>query len=135
MQMKERYVGSFYGHLAEGKLMGQRCATCGTYRLFPVPVCSECQGRDLIWKELSKEGKLLFFSIANLVPARFASYAPCVIGCIHLKDGPVFWTMVEGINTKNQEVETKRLPLDVDIEMKEIAGNIVPIGKVHSPGR
>lgn len=131
MELKERYVGSFYSHLAEGKLMGQRCKTCGTYRLFPVPVCSDCQGTDLIWTELSKEGKLLFFSVPRVVPSRFERYLPYVAGCMQLKEGPVFWAIVEGIDMKNLEKELSRLPLDVHIEMKELAGNIVPIGKIR----
>jgi uncharacterized OB-fold protein len=131
MEMKERYVGSFYGYLAEDKLMGQKCKSCGTYRLFPVPVCSECQGTDLPWTELSKEGKLLFFSIPRVVPLRFDPYTPFAFGCIQIKEGPVFWTMVEGIDMKNPEKELSRLPLDVNIEMKEIAGNIVPTGKIR----
>ena len=129
--MKERYVGSFYSYLAEGKLMGQKCKSCGTYRLFPVPVCSECQGTDLPWTELSGEGKLLFFSIPRVVPLRFAGYVPCAFGCIQLKEGPVFWSIVEGIDLKNPEKELNRLPLDLHIEMKEIAGNIVPTGKIQ----
>lgn len=132
MEMKERYVDSFYSYLAEGKLMGQRCKTCGTYRLFPVPVCSECQGTDMSWAELSKEGKLLFFSSSDLVPARFANYTPCVMGCVQLKEGPVFWALVDGgIDIQNPESELNRLPLDVDIEMRDIAGNTVPICKIR----
>ena len=131
MDMEERYVGSFYSNLAEGKLMGQKCKTCGTYRLFPVPVCAECQGTDLLQTELKKKGKLLFVSVANFPPPRFAQYAPCAIGCVQLTEGPVFWALVEGIDINNPEAEHNRLPLDVDIEMKEIAGNIVPIGKVQ----
>ena len=131
MEMKERYVGSFYGYLAEGKLMGQRCKACGTYKLFPMPVCSNCQSTELSWTELSKEGKLLFFAVSEMVPPRFARYAPFVFGCIQLKEGPVFWGMVEGIDMDKPEKELARLPLDVSIEMKELAGNIVPIGRVR----
>jgi len=132
MQLKERYVGKFYGFLAENKLVGQRCNACGTYRLFPVPVCSNCQGTDLSWMELAKEGKLLFFSITIIGRSvRFSRFTPCAFGCIELKDGPVFWSLVEGIDLKNPEKELKRLPLDVNIEIREIAGNKVPIAKIR----
>ena len=130
MEMKERYVGTFYNSLAEGKLMGQKCNKCGTYRLYPVPVCSNCQSTDMAWTELNKEGKLLYFSIPRVVPTRFERYVPCVVGCIQLKDGPVFWGMVDGINMRDAAGEANRLPMDVTIEMKEIAGNIVPTAKV-----
>jgi uncharacterized OB-fold protein len=131
MEMKERYVGSFYGYLAEGKLMGQKCQTCGTYRLFPVPVCSHCQGTDMLWTELSKEGKLLFFSVAYRVPPMYDVDHPCAVGCIQLKEGPVFWGMLEGIDINKPEEEFTRLPRDVYIDFKEVAGNIIPIGRLR----
>ena len=130
MEMKERYVETFYDNLTKGKFMGQRCKSCGTYRVFPVPVCSECQGTDLELTELSKEGRLLFFNIPKVVAARFEQYMPCVSGCIQIKEGAVLWCIVEGIDVKNPDKEFARLPIDVQIELKEIAGNVVPTAKV-----
>ncbi len=131
MEMQERYVDNFYKHLVEDRLMGQKCNDCGTYRLLPVPVCENCQGTNLSWTELSKEGKLLLFSITYMPPARFAKYAPCAFGSVQLKEGPVFWTLVEGIDLNNPAKDFDRLPLDVDIEMRDMAGNRVPICKVR----
>lgn len=131
MEMKERYVGKFYDYLAEGKLMGQRCDDCGTYRLMPVPVCENCQGTNLSWTELSKKGKLLLFSITHMPPARFAEYAPCAFGSVQVEEGPVVWVMVEGIDLDNPEDEFERLPLNVHLEMRDLAGNRVPVAKVR----
>jgi uncharacterized OB-fold protein len=131
MEMKERYVNKLYGYWAEGRLMGQKCNDCGTYVLLPVPVCNNCQGTNLSWTELSKEGKLLLFSIAYFPLLRFAKYAPCAFGSVQLKDGPILWTLVEGIDLKNPVKEFARLPLDVDIEMRQMAGNYIPVCKVR----
>lgn len=131
MKMTERYVDRFYTFLAEGKLMGQICNDCGAYRLVPVPVCENCQGTNLSWTELSKEGKLLLFSITYMPPARFAKYTPCAFGSVQLAEGPVFWTLIEGIDIDNPTKDFERLPLDVDIEIREMAGNHVPIGIVR----
>jgi uncharacterized OB-fold protein len=131
METIERYVDSFYNYLAQGKLMGQKCRACGTYRLYPVAVCSHCQGTDLAWTELSKEGKLLFFSVSHRVPPMFAEFAPCAVGCIQLKEGPVFWGMVEGLDIQEPEGELARLPRDVIIDFKQAAGNTIPIGRVR----
>jgi uncharacterized OB-fold protein len=131
METKERYVNRFYTNLAENKLVGQKCEDCGTYRLFSMPVCENCQGTRLSWIELSNDGKLLFFSIPYIPPARFAEYGPYAFGSIQLKEGPVFWTLVEGIDLQNPEKDFSRLPLDVDILIKELAGNCVPIAKVR----
>jgi uncharacterized OB-fold protein len=131
MKTQERYVNKFFENLADGKLMGQKCNDCGTYRLLPVPVCANCKGTNLSWTELSKEGKLLLFSIANFPNARFAKLAPYAYGSVQLKEGPVFWMPVEGIDVQNPEREFDRLPLDVDIVIKELAGNPVPTAKVR----
>ena len=131
MEMKERYVEKFYGYLAEGKLMGQKCNDCGTYRLLPVPVCENCQGTNMSWTELGKEAKLLLFSITAMPPARFAKYAPCAFGSVQLKEGPVLWTLVEGIDLENPQKEFDRLRVDADSEIRDMAGNHVPIARVR----
>jgi uncharacterized OB-fold protein len=131
MKTQERYVEKFYGYLADGKLMGQKCNDCGSYRLAPVPVCENCQSTNLSWTELSKEGKLLLFTITTMPPARFASLAPCAFGSVQVKEGPVLWTLIEGIDIKNPTREFDRLPMDVDIVIKELAGNHVPTARVR----
>jgi uncharacterized OB-fold protein len=123
MKTQERYVNEFFGHLADGKLMGQKCDDCGTYRLLPMPVCEKCKGTNLSWTELSKEGKLLLFSVTNFPNARFGKMAPYAYGSVQLKEGPVFWMPVEGIDVQNPAREFDRLPVDVDIVFKELAGN------------
>jgi len=131
MEFTERYVNTFFTNLSKDKLIGQKCNKCGTYRLFPVPVCSECQSTDLSYVELSPEGELLYLSVTTMPAPRFAKYAPYCSGCIKLKDGPVFWTMVEGINIKDPEGEFAKLPLKVDITFKDVAGNRIPVAKVR----
>ena len=127
----ERYVQTFYQYLGEDKLVGQRCDTCGTYRLFPVPVCSDCQGTKLSWTELSPEGKLLLFSVSHMPPQRFAQQVPCGMGLVQLKEGPVFWTRVEGVDLEEPERDLERLPLDVEIEWMDLAGNRIPVCRVR----
>jgi uncharacterized OB-fold protein len=131
MEFTERYVNTFFENLAKGRLMGQKCKTCGTYRLFPVPVCANCQGTDMVWTELSKKGKLLLFGVSTMPPERFAHLAPAAEGWIQLEEGPLLVCLTEGVDIKNPEKDNKRLPLDVDIEMREIAGNFIPVAKIR----
>ncbi|MFZ3151006.1 MAG: zinc ribbon domain-containing protein [Anaerolineaceae bacterium] len=131
MDTHERYVDKFYNYLAEGKLMGQKCDDCGTYTLFPVPVCNNCKGTHMSWTELSGEAKLLFISVSKFPAARFAKFAPCGFGSIQLKEGPVFFGIVDGIDVKDPVNDYNRLPIDVDIVIREIAGNHVPTAKVR----
>jgi len=131
MKTQERYVNKFFENLADGKLMGQKCNDCGAYRLLPVPVCENCKGTNLSWVELHKEGKLTLFSIANSPNARYAKFGPYAYGSVQLKEGPVCWMPVEGIDIKNPAKEFDRLPMAVDIVFKEWAGNTIPIAKVR----
>ncbi len=132
MEYKERYVKKFYDSLAEGKFMGQVCKECGTYQVFPVPVCDHCKGTNLEWTALSKDGKVIHVDVSYYPPMRFASYAaPCALGLVQLKEGPVMQIPLEGFDLKNPEKEMARLPLDVDIIIKEVAGNHIPIAKIR----
>lgn len=131
MELQERYVNKFYENLAAGKLIGQKCNDCGTYMVFPVPVCSECQGTDLSWVELKKEGKVLFFDIQYFPSARFASFGvPCAVGLVQLKDGPAMHLPIEGIDLKDPGKDRDRLPIDAEILIRELGGNQVPVAKV-----
>lgn len=132
MQLTDRYVNTFFESLEQGKFVGQKCNDCGTYQAFPVPVCNNCQGMDLSWVELKKEGQLLFFDVQYFPSARFASFgAPCALGLVQLADGPAMQLPVEGINLEDPAQDRARLPLAVDILIKELGGNAVPIAKVR----
>lgn len=131
MDTQEHYVDKFFTYLSEGKLMGQKCDDCGAYTLYPVPVCNSCKGTNLSWTELSGKGKLLFYSVSRYPAVRFAKYAPCGFGSIQLNEGPVFFGIVDGVDLNNPAKDFDRLPLDVDIEIREVAGNFVPTAKVR----
>ena len=72
MQLTERYVNTFFESLEQDKFMGQKCNDCGAYQVFPVPVCNSCQGTNLSWTELQKEGQLLFFDVQYFPSDRFS---------------------------------------------------------------
>lgn len=131
MDTQEHYVDKFYNYMSESNLMGQKCADCGSYNLFPVPVCKNCKGTNLKWTQLSGKGKVLLFSVSYYPPARWAKLAPCAFGSVQLDEGPVFWTLVEGIDIKNPVKEFMRLPIPVDIVIQDLIGNHIPTAKVR----
>ncbi len=124
------YIHGFYHNLAEGRLMGQKCDQCGTYRLFHVPVCDTCQSLSYSEEELIRTGQLLQLTSSYKPGWRFAPYAPLACGVVQLEQGPVLFTIVEGINLENLAEEIQRLPLDVNIEIREMGGNPIPIAVV-----
>jgi uncharacterized OB-fold protein len=77
------------------RLIGMRCASCGT-AAFPMrEICSGC-GRDdgLSEIELTGEGKLYSFSEVHVAPKGFAT--PYVIGYVDLADGVRVLAQVDG---------------------------------------
>jgi uncharacterized OB-fold protein len=125
----EPIVKKFYEHLDEGKIMGLKCKECGSHLFPPVAACRSCSSRDLEWTEMSGEGELLFYSSSTLPAVRFVDYAPYAYGLVKLKEGPVFLTMISGVeaeDTAKMEELFRKLPLPVRAKVEEIAGaNIV----------
>ncbi len=125
----EKYIDKFYKSLPKGKMYGVRCRKCGHFIFPPKAGCEACGAHRMEWKTISGEGKLLFFSSGNLPPLKFAKYHPYAYGVIRLKEGPYFFTQIEGVDVSNvQAIEAlnKKLPLPVKAKVKKMAGmNIV----------
>jgi uncharacterized OB-fold protein len=115
----------FYDALVEGKIVGLKCKSCGMYVFPPKPVCQKCFSRDLDWVQLSGDGKLLCFSSSIMPAPQFRDYVPYAYGLVKLNEGPVFYTMITGIDVSNPariKENLERLPINVKAEIKKIAG-------------
>jgi uncharacterized OB-fold protein len=134
MEFTERYIQTFYDNLEKGKLVGQRCKSCGSYQLFPMPACRHCQSTDLEYKEFSKKGKLLLIAVSPYASPRFMASGlfPLAFGAVQVEEGPMLYCpVIEGIDVRNVKQEFGRLPLAVDITTHEIAGNWIPVAVVR----
>ena len=62
--MSERQMTgeAFYQYLAEQKLMGSRCRSCGALHLPPRPLCPACYSDKLAWEQIGGRGKLVAFT-------------------------------------------------------------------------
>ncbi len=118
----EPYVKEWYDHFENGKIMGLRCKRCGGYEFPPVTVCSNCSGMDLEWAEMSGEGKLINFSINRFPDKTFASFAPFYYGIVQLTEGPVYGTVLFGVNEQNEQEIFDKLPVDVVGEVQPREG-------------
>jgi uncharacterized OB-fold protein len=127
--MPESMIVKFYESLAKGKIYGVRCRKCGHFVFPPKAGCEKCSAHSMEWKEISGDGKLLFFSSGNLPPMKFAKYHPYAYGVIELKEGPCFFSQIEGLDVSNVEAIEKqnaKLPMNVKAKVKKMAGmNIV----------
>jgi hypothetical protein len=125
----ENMIAKFYSSLAKGKIYGSKCKKCGHFMFPPKAACEKCSGHKTEMKEISGDGKLHFFSSGNLPPMKFAKYHPYAYGVIELKEGPCFFTTIEGLDVSSVEAieaQNKKLPKKVKAKVKKMAGmNIV----------
>lgn len=125
----EKMIEKFYKSLATGKIYGTKCKQCGEISFPPKAGCKKCSAHKMEWKTMSGDGKLLFFSSGNLPPMKFAKYHPYAYGAVQLREGPVFFTQIEGVDVSSVEAieaQNKKMPMAVKAKVKKMAGmNIV----------
>lgn len=115
----EKVVETFYKGLEEGKILGRKCPDCGAVEFPPVYACNTCGSLETEWYEISGKAKMK----SIVLPAALSSkpeYAPLgkyAYGEIELEEGSVFNGVVKGINKKNREELTKKLPIPVKAEI------------------
>lgn len=77
----------YWESAAQGKLVLQRCTSCGAYQFYPRALCTTCAG-ETEWVEASGRGTLHTFTVIrqNKSPA-FAALSPYAVGIVELEEG------------------------------------------------
>jgi uncharacterized OB-fold protein len=102
---------SFYEFLAENKLMGSRCRSCGALHLPPRALCPDCYGDEMEWVETGGAGKLLAFTTVHIAPtamieAGYGRDKPYCAGIVQLAEGPAISGQILGVDpARPQEIE------------------------------
>jgi uncharacterized OB-fold protein len=109
---------TFYSLLAEHKLMGTRCGSCGALYLPPRPLCAACYSDDMAWSEFSGKGKLLAFTTIHIAPTAMiaAGYGrdnPYCTGIVQLEEGPAISAQILGVDATHPEQIAIGTPLQV----------------------
>jgi len=77
----------FYDACAAGKLVLQRCQSCGHVLFYPRTHCDACQSDRLVWEDAIGTGTIASYTVVRrAVSADFE--APYVIALIDLAEGP-----------------------------------------------
>lgn len=129
----ERMIEKFYKSLGKGKIYGTKCKKCGEFTFPPKAGCKKCGAHDMKWQQINGEGTLHFYSSGNLPPMKFAKYHPYAYGCIELKEGPFFFTQIEGVSVSSVgdiEKENEKLPRKAKAKVKKMAGMDIVVFKV-----
>ena len=72
---------TFWDGCAGGKLLYQRCASCGIAVFNPGSLCPACRSRALAWRESEGRGSIYSWTVAHrpLSPAFTPVYAPIIV--------------------------------------------------------
>jgi len=78
----------FWQAARQGKLVVQRCATCGTHQFFPRPFCLDCMSTDIEWVQTKGEGSIYTYTINRRGSNSFMNdQVPYVVAMVTLKEG------------------------------------------------
>jgi len=131
--MELQVAKKWYDYLAKGKIMAMKCMECGTYNFPPVTACKECGSTNQKWVRISGEGELISYSATILPAKKFAKLGRIPYGMVKLKEGPIFFTKIEGVNVSTPEKikeGNEKLPMRVRAKIKKVEGMNIVVFKV-----
>jgi uncharacterized OB-fold protein len=118
--MSERPITgeAFYPYLAEKKLMGTRCQSCGRLHVPPRPLCPACYSDEMAWEEVGGSGKLIAFTTIHIAPtamieAGYGRTNPYCTGIVQLDEGPAISAQILGVDPAQPEQIEIGTPLRV----------------------
>jgi len=119
MADKDFTHAAFQASLAEHKLMGARCRTCGSLYLPPRPMCARCYSEDMEWTEVPTKGTLAAFTTIHIAPTAMleAGYGrdnPYCTGIVKLENGLAISAQILGVDAKNPASIQIGTPLTVE---------------------
>lgn len=90
---------TYWKAAAEGRLLLQRCESCGNRQFYPRAHCIACGSFDLVWQEASGRGVVHTFSVIHRSGSPgFADELPYVVAIIELEEGPRMTANVVGVD-------------------------------------
>ena len=84
----EPLAAPFWAAAREGRLVAQRCASCGTFRWTPSEICPECLSPDADWTSLRGTAAVWSYAVYRraMHPA-FADSVPYTVAMLELPEG------------------------------------------------
>jgi uncharacterized OB-fold protein len=104
----------YWDALAEGRLVIQQCAACGTLRHYPRPVCDACYSMDVTWRQACGRGRVHSWTVAHhAFHPGFKGELPYVLATVDLEEGV---RMVAQLRGMAPEAMAIGLPVEVTFE-------------------
>ena len=93
----------FWQGCARGELLLQRCASCGSYRHPPSPVCQICLSFDHEWVPSEGHGTVYSFVVVHQALQGWKGEVPYVVAIVALAEGPRIVSNL--VNVRPEEVK------------------------------
>ncbi|PKN44219.1 MAG: hypothetical protein CVU59_12210 [Deltaproteobacteria bacterium HGW-Deltaproteobacteria-17] len=78
----------FWDGTRQGRLLIQKCESCGQHIFYPRLSCPSCFSEKLDWVEASGRGSIYSYTVVhNNAPSAFAADIPYVVAVIRLEEG------------------------------------------------
>lgn len=92
-----RRTRALWDAAADGRLLLQKCGTCGHVQHYPRAICARCWSEDLDWTQAKGSGTVWTLTVAHLPghPA-WIPEVPYVLALVELDEGPRVLTNVVG---------------------------------------
>ena len=89
------------------RLEAGKCKQCGDISFPPRLVCPKCKSKSFETAKLSREGKILTFTIIRVGPDKFSKETPYVVAIIELNDGVRLTAQVADCDVDKVEIGNK----------------------------
>ena len=98
----------FFTALAEEKLIGTKCNTCGHVSIPQRQICPNCMSDDAEIIEFSGTGKLAAYTVVSVPPVAMAEAGygpknPYCVGIVTLDEGPRISAQILGVDVLNPQ--------------------------------
>lgn len=117
---------AYWAACNEGRLVMQRCDTCGKYRWHPAPLCTYCQATAFTWSDLSGRGRVHTWTVVtHPVHPAAVSRVPYVVVEVALEEQSDLTMISNLVGIEPGEIEFD-MPLEVIFE-RHSNGQQIPV--------
>jgi uncharacterized OB-fold protein len=94
----------------------EQCKDCGKVFFPPRLVCDKCKSREFETINLSREGKVVTFTIIRVAPSQFVDQAPYSVAIVELKEGVKICTQIADC-----ELDDIKIGMPVKLEFRKVS--------------
>ncbi len=107
-------TAKFVEYLAEGKVQGTVCKSCGMKYFPPRADCAKCLSKDMEWFEVPQKGKIETFTTAYYAPFGFEADPPYTMAVVDFGAGLKLFARVA------KDVKTEEVKVGMNVTVRPV---------------